>query len=343
VARFWRSNVGDILGIRTNGNVGIGTAGPNARLSVVAPGASELVGAARSSTFLTSAGSLGTVQGSVLPLANIGFNSGNNSSLGIKAFRTANGTSWPSTSIGLMMDVDDTVGAGGASVWLNAFGGVGIGTATPAAKLHVSGSGIISGNLNVQGALTTEYPRTIIKGFDGAGFHWFGPSPDSDLAFGIHRLGAGKYNFIVHALVIEGGSDLAEPFEVSEAETIQPGMVVAIDPEQPGRLRLADKSYDRTVAGIVSGANGIKPGLTMKQEGTLADGSLPVALTGRVYCLADASNGPIEPGDLLTTSNTPGHAMKVTNYAEAQGAIIGKAMTSLKEGKGFVLVLVTLQ
>jgi hypothetical protein len=68
-----------------------------------------------------------------------------------------------------------------------------------------------------------------------------------------------------------------------------------------------------------------------------------VALTGRVYCWADASNGPIEPGDLLTTSNTPGHAMKVANYAEAQGAIIGKAMTGLKEGKGLVMVLVTLQ
>jgi hypothetical protein len=144
-------------------------------------------------------------------------------------------------------------------------------------------------------------------------------------------------------LQITGGSDLAEPFDVSEAETIQPGMVVAIDPKQPGRLRLANKAYDRTVAGIVSGANGIKPGLTMKQEGTVADGSLPVSLTGRVYCWADASYGPIQPGDLLTTSTTPGHAMKVKDHKKAQGAIIGKAMSGLKEGRGLVLVLVTLQ
>jgi len=66
-------------------------------------------------------------------------------------------------------------------------------------------------------------------------------------------------------------------------------------------------------------------------------------LTGRVYCWADASNGPIEPGELLTTASTPGHAMKVTDHPSAQGAIIGKAMTALKEGKGLVLVLVTLQ
>jgi hypothetical protein len=115
-----------------------------------------------------------------------------------------------------------------------------------------------------------------------------------------------------HARDITGGGDLAEPFEASGA--IKPGMVVAIDPEQPGRLRIADKAYDHTVAGIASGANGINPGLTMRQQGTAADGSLPVALTGRVYCWADASNSPIGPGDLLTSSSTPGHAMKVTDY-----------------------------
>ncbi|MBI3950447.1 MAG: hypothetical protein HY314_08345 [Acidobacteria bacterium] len=141
-------------------------------------------------------------------------------------------------------------------------------------------------------------------------------------------------------LQITGGGDLAEPFEITGAESIQPGMLVAIDPNHPGHLRIADKAYDRTVAGVISGANGINPGLTMKQTGTVADGEHPVALTGRVYCWADASFEAIEPGDLLTTSDTPGHAMKVSDHAMAHGAIIGKAMTGLKEGKGLVLVLV---
>ena len=92
----------------------------------------------------------------------------------------------------------------------------------------------------------------------------------------------------------------------------------------------------------ISGANGINPGLTLKQQG-VTEGGENVALSGRVYVLADASNGPIKPGDLLTTSSTPGHCMKVVNQAEAQGAILGKAMTSLESGRGFVLVLVTLQ
>ena len=59
--------------------------------------------------------------------------------------------------------------------------------------------------------------------------------------------------------------------------------------------------------------------------------------------LADASSAAIKPGDLLTTSATPGHAMKASNHGKAQGAILGKAMTRLKEGRGMVLVLVTLQ
>jgi hypothetical protein len=35
--------------------------------------------------------------------------------------------------------------------------------------------------------------------------------------------------------------------------------------------------------------------------------------------------------------------MRVSDHARAQGAILGKAMTALKDGNGMVLVLVTLQ
>ena len=78
------------------------------------------------------------------------------------------------------------------------------------------------------------------------------------------------------------------------------------------------------------------------QQGVM-EGSRNVALTGRVYALADASNAPIKPGDLLTSSDVPGHAMKVTDSSRGTGAIIGKAMSGLKNGQGLVLVLVSLQ
>ncbi len=137
------------------------------------------------------------------------------------------------------------------------------------------------------------------------------------------------------------GADLAEPFDIA-TEDAPKGAVVVIDEENPGRLKVSDRAYDRRVAGILSGANGVRSGIRLSQEG-FNEGGQDVALSGRVYVHADASNGAIQPGDLLTTSNTPGHSMKVTDYARAQGAVIGKAMSSLTEGTGMVLVLVTLQ
>jgi hypothetical protein len=118
--------------------------------------------------------------------------------------------------------------------------------------------------------------------------------------------------------------------------------VVVIDDQNPGHLKLSDRTYDTRVAGVVSGANGINPGIQMQQQGLL-EGGQNVALTGRVYVQADTSNGAIVPGDMLTTSREPGYAMKVTDHARAAGAILGKAMGGLSEGKGMVLVLVTLQ
>jgi hypothetical protein len=136
------------------------------------------------------------------------------------------------------------------------------------------------------------------------------------------------------------GADVAEKFPVSE--DVRPGMVVAIDPGNPGQLCLARGVHNRCVAGVVSGANGLSAGAVL---GNLPgqENSPPVALSGRVWVYCDATDQPIAPGDLLTTSDTPGHAMKVTDHSAAQGAILGKAMTSLEEGRGLVLVLVSLQ
>jgi len=148
-------------------------------------------------------------------------------------------------------------------------------------------------------------------------------------------------NLSTATLTIRGGSDVAEPFPVTGSQ-VEPGTVMVIDEANPGQLMRSTQAYDTRVAGIISGANGISPGIAMQQEGAI-EGAQNVALSGRVYVQVDKSNGAIEPGDLLTTSATPGRAMKVIDHARAQGAIIGKAMTALAEGKGMVLVLVSLQ
>ena len=151
----------------------------------------------------------------------------------------------------------------------------------------------------------------------------------------------GGGNVSVCSLTIRGGCDLAEPFP-TEGGPVEKGAVMVIDDEHPGQLKRSNRAYDTRVAGVVSGAKGINPGIRLEQKGAM-DAGQSVALTGRVYVQADASFGAIKPGDLLTTSDTPGHAMKVMDHSRARGAVLGKAMSSLAEGKGMVLVLVTLQ
>jgi hypothetical protein len=155
---------------------------------------------------------------------------------------------------------------------------------------------------------------------------------------------SGDGRITTQELSITGGSDLSEKFDIqSLVQPVTPGALVCIDPMNPGKLTLSSKAYDRTVAGVVSGAGGVRTGMMMGQRGSLADGEYPVALTGRVYCRVNADPAPIQPGDLITTSDLPGHGMKVTDPARAHGAIIGKAMTGLDKGTGLVLVLVSLQ
>ena len=157
----------------------------------------------------------------------------------------------------------------------------------------------------------------------------------------IGQSSGGTSRIIVPIVQITGGADLVEGFETAGDE-IEPGSVVVIDPANPGMLVTSAGAYDKKVAGVVSGANGVNPGIRMGQEGEL-DGDTLVAMTGRVWVKATAEGGAIEPGDLLTTAELAGHAMLAADSERANGAVIGKAMTGLEDGTGMVLVLVNLQ
>src|SRR5439155_3770698 len=127
-------------------------------------------------------------------------------------------------------------------------------------------------------------------------------------------------NGTVRTSVIEiTGADLAEQFAVSER--IPPGTVLVIDPDEPGRLRPCHEAYDARVAGIASGAGGVHAGVTLASD---VDG-VSVALAGRVWCQAEAQSASIRPGDRLTTSSVPGHAMRACEPGLAICAVIGKA------------------
>jgi hypothetical protein len=211
---------------------------------------------------------------------------------------------------------------------------VGIGTAFPTTKLDVAGD--VRGTRLVLRAdpLATANAAILCEDPNVVNFVPFNTANGRPLNVIVR-------DAVVRVLTITGGADIAEPFQMSSAE-IPKGSVVVIDEQNPGHLKMSQGAYDTRVAGVVSGANGINPGIRLHQEGAL-EGGENVALSGRVYVQADATTAAINPGDLLTTSDTPGHAMKVNDHAKAQGAILGKAMTGLKAGQGMVLVLVTLQ
>jgi hypothetical protein len=135
-------------------------------------------------------------------------------------------------------------------------------------------------------------------------------------------------------------ADCAEDFDICDTEQIEPGMVMVLG--EDGKLTPSEKAYDKRVAGVVSGAGDCRPGIILGRQ-QLQGNRMPVALVGKVHCKVDASYSPIEVGDLLTTSPTPGCAMKADDHVKAFGAVIGKALRRLDAGLGLIPVLVALQ
>jgi hypothetical protein len=110
---------------------------------------------------------------------------------------------------------------------------------------------------------------------------------------------------------------------------------------EEGVLEPCASAYDHRSVGVVSGADDYRPGLVLdRQPGGIRR---PIALMGKVACKVDADHGAIAAGDLLTSSPTPGHAMRVADRHAAFGAVIGKALRPLAAGQGMIPVLVTLQ
>jgi hypothetical protein len=167
---------------------------------------------------------------------------------------------------------------------------------------------------------------------------------EKDVRISYGQLYAGNVHFggdiNVVGDVILGGQDCAEDFDTPEPSECTPGTVVVLDDE--GAIKASHEEYDRRVAGVVSGAGAFRPGIVLGREP--APGKrVPLALVGRVCCKVDASQASIDVGDLLTTSSTAGHAMRASDPSRAFGAVIGKALAPLPEGRGLVPILVALQ
>ena len=335
---------GEIARLTAEGNLGIGTQNPTRPLVVVGNSAGNAILSSGTLLVSKSTGAPGT--GLVVRRF---VSQGGNERLEI------DGNSMNGYFADFGIEVDSRIQLNSASsgdIMLASGGGnVAIGNITPQARLHVAGgtnAQLHGGGFLVMGSTTGSNlvldNNEVMARNNGQTANLHLNKNGGAVHVGVFSNGTGR--LVTPMLQITGGSDLAERFHIADAADIapKPGMVVSIDVANPGRLLPSTSAYDRTVAGVISGANGIQSGMVMGQLGSVADGDHAVALTGRVYVLTDASAGAIQPGDLLTSSGIPGHAMKVTDYSKAHGAIIGKAMSGLNEGEqGYVLVLVSLQ
>jgi hypothetical protein len=129
---------------------------------------------------------------------------------------------------------------------------------------------------------------------------------------------------------------------VPSTESLTAGTVVVLDRSRSNHVIASTHPYDTRVAGVVSA----RPGLVL---GERADNKALIATTGRVRMRVDATQHPIEVGDLLVTADKPGFAMKSMPVdlqglqIHRPGTVVGKALEPLARGQGEILVLLTLQ
>lgn len=137
------------------------------------------------------------------------------------------------------------------------------------------------------------------------------------------------------------GGDYAESVDVTGSRTnYEPGDVMVLDADNPGKILRSIEAYSTAVSGIYS----TKPGAVGRRQITAkSPDEVPMAVVGIVPAKVSAENGSVKVGDLLVTSSTPGFAMKGTDRSRMLGAVVGKAMGSLETGTGVIEVLVTLQ
>ena len=257
----------------------------------------------------------------------VALNATSNNGHGVHGLNGAGSGETPKYGCGVLGDSNQGYGVYGAS-----------NTASGVYGVSKSGlAGEFAGNVSVSAKLTAN--DAVVSGsLTAKDVVISGKFETQDIAASGSLSVSGNIN--VKGDVFLTGADCAEQFDLGANELAEPGTVMAID--ETGALRASCKAYDRAVAGVVSGAGAFRPGIVLDQRAD-ARGRAAIALVGKVYCKVDADIAPIAVGDLLTTSDQPGHAMKLTDPLRGFGAVIGKALKPMASGQGLLPILVALQ
>ena len=323
--------------ITNQGNVGIGTSSPAATLDVNGNVRIASLGVSNASTICTDANGILTTSGCSSVQSNLTVR-GSQTGLIVSATNLGNGT-YPLTSLqnsgNLLLGWNQLAGRGEQDFIANEAAG------SPGGYVFwdYSNSGTISPLLSIDSA-----------GNVGIGTTSTAPNTKLQVVGNVLLSGTGSSvtypDGTVQATAWNGttlGGDYAEAVDVQgDRAKYEPGDVIVIDATSIGRFAKSSSAYSKLVAGVYS----TKPGLVGRRttaERPDKDAEVPMAMMGIVPTKVCDENGPIEVGDLLVSSNTPGYAMKATDVSRRSGATIGKALAPLKSGSGVIEVLVTLQ
>jgi hypothetical protein len=128
--------------------------------------------------------------------------------------------------------------------------------------------------------------------------------------------------------------DIAET--IHTAGDVEAADVVKANPDRGESVVTTKKPYDSAAVGVISdGTSAFIINAYAKSDTSKLNGK-PLVLAGRVPVKVTDEGGPIRPGDDLTSSSTPGHAMRATR----PGPTIGKALGSFDGSRGKVLALI---
>jgi hypothetical protein len=149
----------------------------------------------------------------------------------------------------------------------------------------------------------------------------------------IHAIGGSLFEGVIQIQSQGKGECIAKVFQLDMKDAVIAGDLL-VATEENGKLSRSKHPYATNIVGVCVESAGFLLG-DEKKETT----QILVAIMGIAYMNVDTSQGNINPGDLLVSGLTSGHASKADPAKLKPGMVVAKALESTKKAKGLIQVL----